>query len=402
MVVAVVDAAPFRALRYNPAVTGAARATSAPALDDLNRFDYARHRTASPYTVLELLSDHEVAASALARWRRTGVLELDDRPAFYAYEQRAPHPPHVQRGLLAAVRVERGDPAAILPHEDVDPSRVAARLERLLAVGIDIAPVFTLAADLPQLARGLLDDALTRPLVELTDEAGAVHRLAACAGAAEITALRGALAGVPVLIADGHHRYAAAVAASQLGAGERTLMLVVDAARSAPVILPVHRLLPALAPDWKDRLAPDFDLLPAPTDAASLAGALAAAPQGTVALRVPGAGFLLSPADLAGVRAALPPGRSPLWRTLDTALLDHAVLPRLGVGPREVRYRTDLDAVAEVERAGTALILVRPVPLPTVRALAAWGERLPGKTTSFRPKPRTGLVLRVRGGESNA
>lgn len=400
MVVAVVDAAPFRGLRYDPAVTGDVRTTSAPALDEVDRFDYARHRTAGPYTVLELLAGTEVAASTFARWRRTGVLALDDRPAFYAYEQRSAH--HVQRGLLAAVRVEHGHPEAILPHEDVDAARVAARLERLLAVGVDIAPVFAVTTGLPQPARRLLDDLLAGPpLAELTDEAGTVHRLAVCGDSVEVAALRDALAGVAVLIADGHHRYAAAVAAGLLGADDRTLMLIVDAAGSAPLILPVHRLLPAPAPDWRDRLAPAFDLLPAPADIDALVAALAGAPDGTVALRVPGAGFLVAPADLPGLRAALPPGRSVRWRGLDTALVDAALLPRLG-DPARVRYRADLDAAAEVDRDGGALVLVRPVPLATVQELAARGELLPPKTTSFRPKPRTGMVLRPRDGVPNA
>lgn len=397
MVVGVVDAAPFRALRYDPAVAGDVRTTSAPALDELDPFDYARHRTASPYTVLELLGPRTVDGNAaLARWRRTGVLALDDRPAFYAYEQRTSSG-HVQRGVLAAVRVERGAAQAILPHEDVDPARVAARLERLLTVGVDIAPVFTVTGELSPAVRGLLDDALAAPLVEVADEAGTVHRLGRCEGSERITAVRDALAGVTVLIADGHHRYAAAVAAAAVGAGDRTLMLIVDAARSAPRVLPVHRLLPDPPADWRTRLAPLFSApRPAPAGAAALTAALAAEPEGTVALRVPGTGLLLAPADLDRLRAARLRGHSPLWRTLDTALVDTVLLPLLGVGPAEVRYRADLDAVAEVDRRGGALVVVRPVPLTTVEALAARGERLPAKTTSFRPKPRTGLVLRLR------
>jgi uncharacterized protein (DUF1015 family) len=38
---------------------------------------------------------------------------------------------------------------------------------------------------------------------------------------------------------------------------------------------------------------------------------------------------------------------------------------------------------------------MRPVAVSDVLALAAAGERMPRKSTSFGPKPRTGLVLRV-------
>jgi len=42
------------------------------------------------------------------------------------------------------------------------------------------------------------------------------------------------------------------------------------------------------------------------------------------------------------------------------------------------------------------LLLVRPVGLRTVVTLAEAGDRMPAKSTSFRPKPRTGLVMRGR------
>jgi uncharacterized protein (DUF1015 family) len=43
---------------------------------------------------------------------------------------------------------------------------------------------------------------------------------------------------------------------------------------------------------------------------------------------------------------------------------------------------------------GTAVIC-NPMPLAAVKDVAAHGERVPRKSTSFGPKPRTGLVLRT-------
>jgi hypothetical protein len=42
-------------------------------------------------------------------------------------------------------------------------------------------------------------------------------------------------------------------------------------------------------------------------------------------------------------------------------------------------------------------VLSRPIPFDVVLARAARGERVPRKSTSFGPKPRTGLVLRYWG-----
>jgi uncharacterized protein (DUF1015 family) len=40
-------------------------------------------------------------------------------------------------------------------------------------------------------------------------------------------------------------------------------------------------------------------------------------------------------------------------------------------------------------------VICTPVSPADVYAVAALGERLPRKSTSFAPKPRTGLVMRV-------
>lgn len=410
-----VDAAPFHGLRYDPAVAGDPSATSAPAYDELDRFTYASHRAASPYTVLELLSppddtgSYPAAGAALRRWRRTGVLVRDPAPAVYRYEEHELRRgvPTVQRGLLAAVALEDAGPgAAILTHEAVDRRRVVDRLARLEAVRADLAPVFAVATGAPVELRDRLARPPARPpVVALTDETGCDHRVWAIIDPDEIDALCRALAGVRVLVADGHHRYAAALAARSRHRGDawrRTLMYVVDATVDGPEVRGVHRLLRGAGPATLRRLAQDFSFLPAPGDPEALRASLHAVPgrafglvlapplaaaQGT-------ATALLEPRDEAVLATRLPHERSPLWRQLDTAVLDQAVLP--GLGARAVEHRADLvAAAAEVAAADDAMLFVlRPVDPRAVEALAAGGEHMPPKSTYFRPKPRAGLVLR--------
>ena len=45
--------------------------------------------------------------------------------------------------------------------------------------------------------------------------------------------------------------------------------------------------------------------------------------------------------------------------------------------------------------AGGTAVICNPMPLAAVMDIAAHGERVPRKSTSFGPKPRTGLVLRT-------
>lgn len=410
-----VDAKPFRGLRYEPAVAGDPETTSAPSYDALDRFTYASHRAASPYTVLELLGppddtgSYRAAGAALRRWRRTGVLISEPAPAVYHYEEHELRRgiPTVQRGLMVAVALEDPGPgSAVLTHEAVDPERVAERVDRLEAVQADLAPVFALTTGAPaELRRRLARPPDRPPVVALTDAEGIDHRVWAITDPEEITALCRALAGVRVLVADGHHRYAAALAARSRHRGDawrRTLMYVVDATVDGPQVGGVHRLLRGADEALLHQLARDFAVAPAPSDPRALCASLDAAagrafglllgPPLAAALGT--AAAILRPRDEAALARRLPPERSSRWRSLDTAVLDHAVLPRLHA--KTVEHRADLDAAAEDTAAAddVVLLLVRPVDPRTAEALAASGEHMPPKSTYFRPKPRAGLVLR--------
>jgi uncharacterized protein (DUF1015 family) len=107
--------------------------------------------------------------------------------------------------------------------------------------------------------------------------------------------------------------------------------------------------------------------------------------------------FLLTDPDRARAEAAMPADASPRWRGLDAAVLQQLLMARAwGI--------EDGEGVLVVHDAGEAIrsaiatdgvaVVSNPVPFGVVRDLALHGERVPRKSTSFGPKPRSGLVLR--------
>ena len=85
------------------------------------------------------------------------------------------------------------------------------------------------------------------PWGEVTDEDGTVHRLWRIADPDAITAFREALAGVELLIADGHHRYETARVYAQEpdaapGAGF-VMMCLVALQDPGLTVFPTHRLV---------------------------------------------------------------------------------------------------------------------------------------------------------------
>ncbi|MEV0631761.1 DUF1015 domain-containing protein [Nonomuraea wenchangensis] len=110
--------------------------------------------------------------------------------------------------------------------------------------------------------------------------------------------------------------------------------------------------------------------------------------------------YLITDPDPVQLARAMPADHSDRWNSLNTSILSEFILPKVwGMRDDEQAVRIvhhDIEAAAELATStgGTAVIL-KPLATEDVLAVAADGERVPRKSTSFGPKPRTGLVLRT-------
>ncbi len=95
----------------------------------------------------------------------------------------------------------------------------------------------------------------------------------------------------------------------------------------------------------------------------------------------------------------MPPEASPRWRALDASVLQELLLGRLWSikdNERDVLISHDAAEAGRMAAAsGGTAVICNPMPLAAVRDIAAHGEKVPRKSTSFGPKPRTGVVLRT-------
>jgi uncharacterized protein (DUF1015 family) len=397
---------------------------------------------------------NQEAAQRLRSWRAAGILAPDPGPALYVYQQSAPGPaPNLlQRGVIALVGV--GDPAesGIVPHEDVMPGPVRDRRDLMAATRANLEPIFLVydgggqgsggqdragqdRADQGAAGRSatsaLADEVAGQgaPLVTAVTPDGITHRLWRVADPAAHALVAADLAGRTALIADGHHRYAAYRGLQDQmrerghgpGPWDYGLAYLVDDDAYAPRLGAIHRVLPRLRPDDAARLAAgaftvrelpaggldaalghlraagDGEgafLLAGPPGGASGTSGTAGAPRAGRAARY----WLVERPDRALVAASMPPASSPRWRRLDAAILQQLLMARLwGIhdSERGVLVRHDAgDAVQCAVESGGVAVIMRPCPFGVVRDLALHGERVPRKSTSFGPKPRSGLVLR--------
>jgi uncharacterized protein (DUF1015 family) len=433
--------APFRGVRYaRDRVSGIANVTSPP-YDVISGGILEHLRAADPHNVVRLIlpgngpDGSQAAAGLLREWLSAGVLIKDQVPALYLYEQADEAGSWIQRGLVTLVRLGSPEMAGILPHEDVMPGLVADRRALMAATQANLEPIFLIYDGEqagpweagPGGAAGLGDGAATaaadtaavidraaaqrRPLVSIATEDGVTHRLWRLDDPAEHAAIAAGLAGRRALIADGHHRYAAyldlqaEMRASGRGAGpwDYGLAFLVDSDAYPPRLGPIHRVLPGLPLHRAAELAKAaFTVQDLP--AGDLAGALeclaAAGREGTAFLLAGAPGFrLLSHPDPVQVAPSMPAGSSAQWRGLDAAVLQQLLMGRLwGIADSERDVLIDhdaADAVLAAATTGATAVICNPPSFEAVIRLAAQGERVPRKSTSFGPKPRTGLVLRT-------
>jgi uncharacterized protein (DUF1015 family) len=444
--------APFRGIRYaRDRVSGIANVTSPP-YDVINGGVLDHLRASDPHNVVRLIlpgqdaGASQAAAALLREWLSAGVLIRDRMAALYIYEQSIEEQfpggreaSWLQRGIVGLVGLGPPETAGILPHEGVMPGLVAGRRELMAATQANLEPIFLIydgdqATGTAETATAIMDRVAAEraPLVSITTEDGTTHRLWRLGEPAEQAAIAADLAGRRALIADGHHRYAAyldlqaEMRQGGLGDGpwDYGLAFLVDSAAYPPRLGAIHRVLPGLPPDRAAELAKAAFTVQDLPAGLSLDDALrrlaAAGREGTAFLLAGGPAFrLLSHPDPVQLAASMPTGMSASWQHLDASVMQHLLLGRLwGVTDSERDVLIDHDAadavravsgdaaatdVAERDSAGPAptaggtAVISNPASFEAVIRIAACGERVPRKSTSFGPKPRTGLVLRTFG-----
>jgi uncharacterized protein (DUF1015 family) len=249
-------------------------------------------------------------------------------------------------------------------------------------------------------------DGMAPLAVAVTDD-GVTHRLWALTDTGAQAAIEADLAGRNALIADGHHRYAAY---SELrdemrdgGAGDGPwdygLAYLVDADAYPLRLGPIHRVLPRLDPAEAARTAAEAFTVTPVTAETALDRLTAAGASGTAFLLAGRDGrWLLTEPDQERLACAMPPQASPRWRGLDASVMQELLLAGLWSikdNDRDVLISHDAgEAIRMAAGSGGTAVICNPMPLAAVMDIAAHGEKVPRKSTSFGPKPRTGLVLR--------
>lgn len=411
------ELSPFRALRYNPGAVPDLGVVTCPPYDVISAHGVETFEAADPHNIVRLIlprttddtDKYERAAADLRSWRAADVLVRDNEPALYVYE--LVHDDDVTAGLVGAVSVHDVAEGRVLPHEDVFAGAVADRTSLMLATSAQLEPILlTYHGD--GAASDVVDDTRgTAPEVEVTTADGALHRLWRITAPETLATVQTDLAQRQALIADGHHRYAAYRAlrdhpGAPAGA-DHGLAMLVDARRHPLRLGAIHRSVGDIG--WDDalgavrsgfaRVSPVASHDELPHGDPPRGGSSDSSGWPSLVLSDGERHAVLSEPDPAMVAASMPAEASAKWQRLAASLLCEFVLPKLlGVpdtDPRVAYHHSRDDALRRARDADGVAVLLPRATQADVLALATRGERMPRKSTSFGPKPRTGLLMRL-------
>lgn len=367
---------PFRALRFDTAVAGPLDALVAPPYDVISLDALRGLASRNPHNVIRLIRPRqpELAAERLREWTEQQVLVREERPAVWRLEEQFVGPDGVARvrsGLVARVRLDPYDAGVILPHERVFSAPAQSRLSLIRATRTKLSSMLLLHDGPPFAPTEEASD------IEATLE-GATSRAWRIDDPSEVEASLETLKP-PFVIADGHHRYEAALRYHEEEEREETAYVMATlVSRDDPglTIYPTHRLIAGPVPD----LNGDFTL--SPVDGG--------APQALESLGRLGrdrAAFALVRRNGVVLAEQVEAGDTALER-LDVSALDRLELGDVTFTP----FVSDVERAVSSGRASAAF-LVRAPTISEVQEIARAGEIMPEKSTYFFPKLLSGLLF---------
>lgn len=388
---------PFRAARYALASPGDVAPLVSPPYDVFGEEERDALAASHPSNIVRVdypverdgAGRYDACASVLASWVADGTVRIDDSPSFTLYRMSFVDDagrPRDTVGVIGALEVVDEGAGGVLPHERTTPKAKTDRLDLTRATQANLSPVWGLS-----LTAGL-SALLAEPgetVARTTDAAGVVHTAERVTDPARIAGIKSAVSSSPVLIADGHHRYAISRtyrdeqrAAGGTAASDLVMTYVAELVAEQLSIAAIHRLVTGHSADEVlERIAPFYD-----TEAAGPVGA------GTLAAMDTAGRLCLVDRDGNGTWLSPRGDAFRGIRDMDSARLEHALGDMIGA----VTYQHGVHDVLARLRSGDAdcAVLIRPVSLQEIRRTADTGELMPPKSTFFTPKLLTGMVWR--------
>lgn len=425
--------APFRGILYNAKKVRDPAKVVAPPYDVISPEEQERLYRKSPQNVVRLIlnqgpNPYEEAARLFEQWQTDGVFVRVDQPAIYFLSQRFPLKSGEQKerlGFIALTRIEDFSSGSVHPHENTFQGPREDRMKLLHACKANLSPIFALYSQPRQTITEALKEHIqgVSPNIQVKEDGKGSSLLWQITDPEVIRLVQRQMEDQPLLIADGHHRYEAAMNYRNQLRDEQSqwtgreaynyvMMYFSNMTHDGLVILPTHRLvrdfdsIPFLK--LEESLQNHFTIDQYPKTQDGRHSFLQDLHKGGKRHRLIGASFKGDPRYLIlrlknkKTMQNLAKEMSPALLELDVTILHLLILEQiLGLTPeRQVTNDTisypqdEEEALKAVERGDhKAAFILGPPRAQEILAIALGGEKMPQKSTYFFPKLLSGLVI---------
>ncbi|MBO8137157.1 MAG: DUF1015 domain-containing protein [Desulfotomaculum sp.] len=428
---------PFRGLRYNLEKIDNLAEVIAPAYDPTGSDDRKEYYNKHKYNTV-YLEHRENAALTLNSWLKQKILEEEDKPALYRYQQEFLFngEKKVRSGIICTVKIEPYEKGIILPHEETLDKYREDSLELLKSSRVTISPILGLYNDAGSTVDSIMEKAAEKtPDIDFTDESGTVHRVWVIKDGEIISQVQESMKRMRIFLASGHHLYEAALnyrnyrreaqgitSETDDNPFDYVMMTLVNLYSPNLVILPCHRLvknvknfnldkmLNILKEDFK---VEDFAVDPGGSNLEEFLNLVSNRGGFDQGLGIDhrrafglyagkGQGYVITLESETALDRLMPREKSLAWQGLDVSVLHTTIIDRLlttvekdqTIKP-DIHYTRKKKEVLKMVDSGeyqTAFFMNPPL-LDEVTAVAIGGEKMPPKSTYFYPGLPAGLII---------
>lgn len=402
---------PFRGIFYNTDKVDIKDITTLP-YDKIHSIQKTVYESRNPYNMVHLIlpKTHNEASSLFTKWQKDGILQKDLKPAVYVYEQEYEYPAGItntRRGFIVLLELQSFSKDTVMPHERTFSKVVKDRSSLLASCKTNLEQIFILYSGVN------LDNLVPENLrVNFKDEFGITHRLWPIEDEGSIKGIQESMKNAKLFIADGHHRYEAALLHKETqkeSLGNKyngregfnyRMATFVDVASKGLTILPTHRVLKEV-PNLDNRrfiaelekyfiVKKDFS-------------GVSKKPHTFGVYLGEDNYYTLILKDNISLDKLLNISRPRPWLYLDVNILHLLILKHImGIDTHNaseelnVLFLREKDEAVNMVRNKMARVafILNPTRIEEVKEIVSLSEVMPHKSTDFYPKLLSGLVMR--------
>jgi len=394
----------FRGYTYNREKIKDISKVIAPPWDVVDAEAEKRLRSLSPWNIINLISsgaDPAQVKELFERWIEQGVFVREKEECFYYGRHRFSWQgkSFLRKGVFALLRLEDLGAGSVIPHEKVFEKYHTNRYRLMEKCRANFSPVFMLYRDDSRTIENLMES--FAPDTEGIMGEGDSFAFGRIKNENDISTIKELLSRGKLIIADGHHRYQAALRYykdNPVPENSFVLVFLVNIESPELLVMPTHRYVTADVSfaGNKNLFEQYFDVEDISSPDAMFEKMQKEERAGVFGVYEKDKFYIIRLRDLSNVRKYVEGDFSDMWLSLDTVILHSFIFEGiLKPGADGLFYHQSAEYLSreyEKRKAGVIFFL-RPVGKKQFADICLNGELMPQKTTYFYPKVPSGFII---------